>query len=265
MALDSGAAGAIAAAVAVPIVMKGLSRLFPPKDVPETVRSLEELEARYRRWELGLGFGPLLAAVPLGFALWAALRALAAAHARLLPDAEVRWETGAYYWAIPAIFLALVLAGNLSTFAARLLLRDRYPEYLAYQQFKHGMDLLRVGRWLTTGVALACAVFVFMGLDWSVRLEQDALVVNGYLSVGDERHPLAGIRAIRTAPVLVAPNGNLVSRREWVVRFADDRTWTTNNSLAEASEAEKRRLVTLLAERSGVRIEEARVLRREEL
>ncbi len=265
MALDSGSAGAIAAAVAVPIVMKGFARLFPAKDIPETVRSVEELQARYRKWELGLGFGPLLAAVPLGFLLWAALRALAAAHAALLPDAEVRWVTGAYYWAIPAMFLALVLAGNLSNVAARALLGERYPEYLAYQKLKHEMDLVRVGRLLTTGIGVACAIFVFMGLDWSVRLERDALVLNGYLSVGDERHPLSDIRGIRTAPALVAPNGNRVLRREYVVRFADGRSWTTNNVLSESSESEKRRLATLLAERSGVRIEEVPVLQRDDL
>jgi hypothetical protein len=151
------------------------------------------------------------------------------------------------------------------TLVARMLLGERYPEYLAYTQLKSGMDVQKVARIVGTVVSLAAAAFVFLGLDWCVRVDRDGLTLNRFLSVGEEQHAWTNVREIRTAPALVAPNGNRVARREYVLRFADGRSWSTNQDLADASPAEKRRLVTLVAERSGVRIDEVALLRNEEL
>jgi hypothetical protein len=127
------------------------------------------------------------------------------------------------------------------------------------------MDVQRVARIVGTVVSLAAAVFVFLGLDWCVRVDRDGLTLNRFLSVGAERHAWTNVREIRTAPALVAPNGSRVARREYVLRFADGRSWSTNQDLAHASPAEKRRLVSILAERSGVPISEVGLLRDEEL
>lgn len=81
MAIDAGAAGAIAAAVTVPLAMRALARIFPARATAAEVQlSLEELQARYRRWELLLGLSMVPIAVPLGFAVWLGLRAVASAH-----------------------------------------------------------------------------------------------------------------------------------------------------------------------------------------
>ncbi len=266
MPVNAGTVGAMAAAVGVPITMRALARLFPARPAPrETALTLDELRARYQGWELGLGFGALVGAIPFAFLFWLVLCALAAAHAKLLPPAELVWSAAPFLWSIPAMFLGLVVMFPVGGLLARRLLRDRYDEYLAYQQLKSGMDAAKVARILGTVVSLAAAVFVFLGLDWSVRADREALTLNTFLSIGDVRHPWADVRAIRTAPSFIAPNGNRVSRREYVVRFADGRSWSTDGELSDASPAEKQRLAALVAERSGVAIEEVRVLRSDEL
>lgn len=265
MALDAGSTGAIAAAIAVPLTMRALARLFPAKTTPAVGISPEDLLARYRKWELGFALAMLVVVVPVGFLLWFGLRALGSAHASLLPSAEIQWVTGRYYWAIPALFLAITLMLPLFTWVARRLLGERYAEYMAYQQLRSGMDVVRVANMLCTSVAIASAVFIFLGLDWSVRVEPDGLVVNRYLGVGEERYAFADVRAIRTAPALIAPNGNRVPRREFVVVLDGGRSWSTNNVLSDTSLQEKQRLAAILCERSGVRVEEVEVLRNEEL
>jgi len=266
MPVNAGAVGAVAAAVGVPITMRALARLFPASPAPrETALTLDELRSRYKSWEVGLGFGALLGAVPFAFLFWLALRALAAAHAALLPPAELVWVTAPYFWSIPAMFLGLVVMFPVGGILARRLLADRHTEYVAYQQLKYRMNAEKVARILGTVVSLAAAVFVLLGLDWSVRADREGLTLNRFLSIGEERHAWADVRAIRTAPALVAPNGNRVARREYVVRFSDGRSWSTNGDLSDASPAEKRRLAALIAESSGVAIEEVRILRNDEL
>jgi len=246
--------------------MRALARLFPASPAPrETALTLDELRSRYKSWELGLGFAALLGAIPFAFLFWLALRAVAAAHAALAPPAELVWVTAPYFWSIPAMFLGLVVMFPVGGLLARRLLADRHAEYVAYQQLKSRMDVEKVARILGTVVSLAAAVFVLLGLDWSVHADREGLALNRFLSVGEERHAWADVRAIRTAPALVAPNGNRVARREYVVGFADGRSWSTNGDLSDASPAEKRRLAELVAERSGVAIEEVGILRNDEL
>ncbi len=265
MSLDSSAAGAAAAAVAVLLVMAALARLFPARPAPDFTSSLEQLQARYRRWELGLGFAAIAVCVPTGFGLWFALRGMTAAHAALAAPAEIAWVAGPAYWGVPAIMLAITLMMPFSDWAARRLLRERYAEYLAYLQLKTKMDISRVARLLVGGITAGCAVFIFLGLVWSVRVDPSGLAVHRYFSLSTERHSFNEVQAIRTAPRLIAPNGNLVLRREYVVEFAGGRSWSTNNVLAEPSVVEKRRLIELLCARSGVPVQEAEVLRKEEL
>ncbi len=265
MELSAGAAGAAAAAFGVPLVMRALARIFPAAEAPETHLTLDELKARYRWWELGISLAALAGAVPAAFALWLALRGVAALHRALLPAGEIVWVTGSFYWAVPALLLALTLMLPIFTWVSRRLLRERYPEYCAYLRLKTGMDVDRVARLFGVGVSVACAAFIFLGLDWWVRVAPDGLTVNRYLGIGEERHAFRDIRRIRTAPALVAPNGNVVARREFVVVFADGSSWSTNNGLSDPSPDDKLTLALILADRSGAEVEEVQVLRNEEL
>jgi hypothetical protein len=264
--VSTEAVGAVLIAICLPLVMAGLAKLFPAR--PATTVStlpLEDLRAHYASWETGLGLSGLAACAPVGYARWLGLRALSAAHARLTPPAEVVWFAQPLYWIVPSGLLAFSLAFYLSDWAGRRFLRERYPEYLDYLQLKTKMDMGRVSSLLKNGALVASAVSIFLGLAWSLRLESDGLVFHRYFSLRDERFAVSDIQSIRTAPALIAPSGGLVVRREYVLQFADGRRWTTNDLLADPSEMEKRKLVALLALRSGVPVQEVAVFHYEEL
>lgn len=263
--LDPGILEAFAAAVAVPVVLRSLARPRPARAASEPEQRLEALSARYASWELRLGLLAFLLAIPSAWLLWLGLRGLSALHAAALPAAEVAWVAHPDYWATPAILLALMLMLPLSSLAEVLALRERRDEYLAYQRLKYRMNLARVGHVLGAVMAVLAGALIFLGLDWSVRLGSDGLVVNRYFAVGEERHAFSDVRSIRTAPALVAPNGNQVARREWVVTFADGRTWSTNGLLSQPPEAEKRRLVERLSAIGGVPVTEVELFRMEDL
>jgi hypothetical protein len=266
MQLDSGSTVALVVAVAVPLAMKALARFFPDRAPPvATAASLEELQARYGKWDAIVFLVAAAACAPLGWLLWLALRGLAAAIAALLPPAEFLWVVGPPYWGLPAALLAFGLLFPVASWVERRLLGERLAEYRVYQRLKTRMDVARVGRLFGTVLALAAAVAILLGLDCSVQLRADELVINRYLGLGEVRHPMHEVVAIRTAPALVAPNGNLVARREYVVRFADGTSWSTNGLLAEVTPEERRRFAERLAELSGAPVEEVEVLTNEEL
>ncbi len=263
--LDPGILEALAAAVAVPVVLRSLARPRPARAATEDEGRLAALSAQYASWELRLGLLTIPLAVAAAWLLWLGLRGVAALHAASLPRAEFTWVAHPLYWVSPAICLAFVVLVPISELTERLTLRERRAAYLEFQQLRYRMDLSRAGRVLGAAMAILAGALIFLGLDWSVRLGPDGLAVNRYFGVVEERHPYSEVVSIRTAPALVAPNGNLVARREWVVAFADGRTWSTNGLLSEPPEGEKRRFVDRLAARGGVPVTEIEVFRMEDL
>ena len=190
---------------------------------------------------------------PAGWLLWLALRGLARLQASIRPPAEVLWTTRAAYWALPAVLLAFSLLFPVASWLEGRLLGVRLPEYRAYQRLKTSMDVARVGRLLGTSFALLAAVAILLGLDCSVQLRAEELVINRYLGLGEVRHPLRQVAAIR------------VARREYVVRFADGSSWSTSGLLAETTPEERGRFIERLSVLSGAPVEEAYVLTNEEL
>src|SRR6266496_5172907 len=156
--------GAVAVAVAVPLGMAALARIFPARPAPDFTSTLDELRTRYRRWELGLDFATIALCVPTGFGLWFALRGRAAAHVALAPPAEIAWVAGRYYWAVAAMMLAITLMIPVSDWAARHLLRERYAESLAYLELKTKMDISGIARLVGSVIGAVSAVFIFLGL-----------------------------------------------------------------------------------------------------
>jgi len=100
--------------------------------------------------------------------------------------------------------------------------------------------------------------------NWYVLFMPTQIRFNPLLGVKEHVFEYRDIVAIRTASALIAPNGNTVQRREFVVRFSDSSSWNTNADPSEATEAQIAALVSAISERSGVLISELPVLGREE-
>lgn len=95
-------------------------------------------------------------------------------------------------------------------------------------------------------------------------ITNEEIVLNRLLGVTEERHPISSIVGIRTAPELIARNGKVVQRREYVVAFAEGRQWSTSSLPADLDEAEKGVVVRGLSEKSGIPIEEVQQFQRGE-
>ena len=147
----------------------------------------------------------------------------------------------------------------------RWVLGARYGEFLDYWCQSSGMNSVRANVFVFQVCAALCVGLVSLGLRAHVQLMDDALVVNGIFSTREVHYPLGDIQSIETSGFFVAPNGKLVSRREYVVIFSGGRRWSTTFIPSDPDQETKRKFIRMIANRSGKPIEEVALFAKDEL
>jgi len=259
-------AGAAVTLIWLPIMYSLLRKLFPAQAAPPSGLPPEELKAKYRKWVNMLGVLMFLTGVLLSIGLWFAMSALAKWSAQQLPSAVVTFAPiTPRYWAVPALLLGLVCGGMAAMWIVRSVLGARYGEFLDYWCQSSGMNSVRANVFVFQVSAALCVGLVSLGLRAHVQLRDDALVVNGIFSTREVHYPLADVQSIETSGRFVAPNGILVSRREYVVLFSDGRRWSTMFIPSDPDADTKSQFIRMIADRSGKPIEEVALFAKGEL
>lgn len=261
--VNSALIGALAASIGVPIAFLVLRRLFPVPPGAQVDRSLEDLRKEYGRWEL-LTLPLFLGIAPVASYLWWKLFLGLEAETGFAYDGAVfALRPAPIAWLIPAMFLGMLSAGPAVDAVLRRLLKDRYREYVAYQNLRHGFDSEAMAKSFYLGFGGLVAVSVLMIGSWYAIFTTAEIRLNPFFGIRERTFSYAEVVSIKTAPTFVAPNGKTVQRREYVVQFSDSTSWSTNYDPSEATEAQVRSLVRAVSERSGVAVSEIPVLRRE--
>ena len=259
-------AGAAVTLIWLPIMFALLRKLFPARPAPSSGLPLADLKAKYSKWVSMLGLLMFLTGVLFSVGLWFAMSGLAKWSAYQLPPAIVTFAPiTPRYWAVPSLLLGLVCGGMAAMWIVRWRLGARYSEFLDYWYRSSGMDSVRANVLVFQVCAALCVGLISLGLRAHVQLTDDALVVNGIFSASEVRYPLADIRNIETSGLFVAPNGILVSRREYVVIFSDGRRWSTTFIPSDPDPEAKRNFMRMISDRSGRPIEEVALFAKDEL
>jgi hypothetical protein len=259
-------AGAAVTMIWLPIMYALLRKLFPARPAPSSGLPLAELKAKYGKWVNMLGVLMFLTGVLFSIGLWFAMSGLAKWSAHQLPPAVVTFAPiTPRYWAVPALLLGLVCGGMAAMWIVRWLLGARYSEFLDYWCQSSGMNSVRANVFVFQVCAALCVGLVSLGLRAHVQLTDDALVVNGIFSASEAHYPLADIQNIETSGLFVAPNGKLVSRREYVVIFNDGRRWSTTFIPSDPDPDAKSNFMRMISDRSGKPIEEVALFAKDEL
>jgi hypothetical protein len=168
-------------------------------------------------------------------------------------------------WLLPAMFFGLLLSWPPIDFIYRSMLRDRYPEYVAYQSRRFRVDFQKLLIPFYVCLAGLSALFVLLLANCYVHVTPEHIRINPFFGIAERVYPYSEVSNIRTAPAFVAPNGNRVDRRLFIVAFSDSRTWNTNDDYSDASESEVRSVIRAISERSGKPISEVSLFTREDL
>lgn len=175
---------------------------------------LAELQRRFRSWEAG---GLVILAAFIG-ASWLALLAIATAA----EPADVLHFVGPspWHWAILAFFAGNVLAiGPTHLLFHRMMGAARYAEFRHYQMRKFGFDSRTwlVPFSLTFGTAVVLVALKM--LAWGATFTGEQVILRSFWANDVRRYDYDQVMEVATL--------RHSSRTRLVLRFADDRRWST--------------------------------------
>lgn len=260
------------------IAMILIRYLFPiwfalPKDYAESGPSAGEIEKRFaERANKPDGRAALMALVPV--LAWCGLGAIVALICgqrgkgepglTLLPDTA--------FYMLPAVFGAVGIAMWGFGEAMKKLTQgkdingdDEYALYVRLHNLKSNYRVENVGRLLLGVVLVPSLLMLILIADNYTRFGKDSIALNPFFSIGETKHLYSDVAQIVTAPRLLAPNGNTVERRVYVIRFKGGDTWNSDNAPGEYTDSEYAQLVQGVSQKSGVKVREQEIFRRNEL
>lgn len=198
-----------------------------------------------------------------GFGGWRLLNRLADIRFARLRPFDLAFYPGRVEFGFVSVFLAAFVSVLLLWLAVRICLGSRYAEYGRYERLRWGIP----PAWVVAGLGIALTAFFGLAaaalLDNYFALTADRIRINGLFSAGERAYAYPDVQSIRTAPRWIAPAGNQVDAREYVLCFRDGRAWITTWAPGVVSQPDRLRVAELVSERSEVPVTELPVLTKE--
>jgi hypothetical protein len=215
---------------AIPLLNWWLARKYPVLKLSPGAATLEELTHKYRKWEGRITFIYLVFCAVATFVIYLFLHFAALWRAQAMQfDAQsfVFFADGPMLWT-SALFIALLCSGYVLTPLINYLLKGHYAEYERYTARKLNFDFYRVKKWLVIGVSTLIAVLLLAFFDTYMLASPEGIRFNPILG-GERRYVYTDLDEIVTAPILIAPNGDLVYRRVYLLKFKDGTSFSTDS------------------------------------
>jgi len=251
------AGAAAAATIGIPLVVGAVRWAFPARPRAEDDPSVDDMETSYKACDGALTIAWLVCVPIVSYGVYRLIGAACAAAAKLLPPAEIVLVPAGATCGIPAIFIAIVAGFAPAYLLVRLRFGPRYEEYVRYRELRLGVAR-RGWHVLLAGYSALCVGVVVLMLDWNVRFTDHDIVINRLWSLTEEEHAYSEIVEIRKAWVASrsGKGARYTYRREYLVRFRDGQTWSTDYEPSDAAPERKKQIAQLLSRGSGVPITE---------
>lgn len=256
--------GAVVALIITPIVMLGLRHLFPVSRTAGVKRSFEDLQKDYRKWELFTFVLMFTIAPSTGYGYWKVLCNLVGSSDLTVSNGTYSVRAGPAIWAIPAMVLGILTASLAIEIIYKGLLKERYREYVAYQNMRYRVDSEAMAKLFYLCGGVLVAIFVYLVADWYALFTPAQIRINPFWGFRETTHTYTDIVSIKTAPKFKAPSGALNNRRAYVVHFSDSSTWDSTQQPSDPPEAIMRKLIVDISDRSNVPITELPLLSRKD-
>jgi hypothetical protein len=255
--------GFLTASVAVPLVMRFFSRVYPvERSASEHPPGLDLAEFRKTlREEKAVTFvGAIVFSLIWWQCLWTAVRVL-----RKLPDDPFVLVFRPFAWLLPAMGLGIMTTGMVIGPVLRWRLGDRFADFVRHRDLLRGFDERKVARVVyPVGAVLVAAGTVLLADDYAY-FSSNNIAINTFWSIRERRYQYSDVVWIGTAPEFVAPNRRPVRRREYVIRFKDGSSWSTLDDPSGLSMSRKDALAHFVSSLSGQSIIELSILERKDL
>jgi hypothetical protein len=204
-------------------------------------------------------------AIACSLTFWYLLDVVGTQMASRLPSARFTLVQSAFYWLLPALLLGFIAAAKLvDLIAAWLFGVEQLKGYREFEEVRYQIGP-GAGMFMAIALPILCIMFVALGLNHFVLVQEDRMVISGWINKTTRTLPYDSLVSIKTAPILIAPIGSEVTRREYVLQFKNGQRWNTANAPMSLTHREKSRMIAFISQASGIPVTEVPVLNRSDL
>lgn len=131
---------------------------------------------------------------------------------------------------IASLFTAMLTASMLLVYSGKLILKNNWAEYLAYNNFKYGFNYERITTLVIKCFAVITSILIILTFDYFTVFRTDNIILNGFFSLGNKTYLYSDIKDISDVQKCKAPNGNILQDRHFLIEFKDGETWNSKES-----------------------------------
>jgi hypothetical protein len=263
--MNSVLAAYVAAAIGVPVIFFLLRKCFPSLSVHELpTSSLDDLKKEFFKWDLFYFACFISLAGATGYIWWVVFSKIELLNAARFREATICVSATGYVWSFPAMVAGMGSGGFLADQLFQIILKNRYSEYTFYQSAKYKINVAKLGISAYIVTVAATLVMVLMISNWYTLFSADHVTVKRLFAVSEDELMYSDVSHIITAPSFIAPNGKVVNRREYVIKFATGKSWTTNLAPTDLTLSQKLHIAQFVSRMAGVPITEVKMLKKDE-
>lgn len=130
-------------------------------------------------------------------------------------------------WLVPAIFGGLGLSASAYLKLQKILLQDRYNDYAAYSSLKYGFDADKVSTFVIKFLIVFVTAFFILAINYYAYFDNDKIIISDFFQLTESRYEYKDIEAIKSVDKLIAPNGNVVIDKHYIIDFSDSYKWSS--------------------------------------
>ncbi len=233
-----------------------LITFFPVKtQVYKTTKSQKELAKKFRKFDLfslvTIFIVTPICCVVFGFLLYG----ISIVRFFLFSDNTILVTQEWWMWAVfPGLFLAFALLGFIGTPITKKILKDDFPDYMAYSNTKHGYDGHAAMQVIGRILLVLSGIYIILGLDFYTVFSEKEIRWNPFFNLIERTYKYGEIERIAHVQKFVAPNGDIKDRPYYIVVFNDQKIWESNWNGFE-NEEKNEELILFLSQKTGKEIE----------
>ncbi len=212
--------------------------------------TMADAKAEFERYERRSIWVFLLAWLLLGGVSGTGLMYLnSAVHFSADPSIRILLPSPALWYGMGSV-LCLCLIGASSSLVNRWLLQDRYGAFNCDQSLRYGMTAKFVMSFFVV-VAGCATVFLTLGFNSYTRFDGEGIAINPFWGLSEARYRYYEIVQLRHVESFTAPNGRIVKRPHYAIRFPD-RMWRTKDGGRDEKPEEDAELFEFPSRKTGL-------------
>jgi MFS family permease len=174
------------------------------------------------------------------------------------------------FFLLPTFFSSIFLGYIPIDLLHRLILKEKYAEFIFYGNLLYGFDSWKVSKVLAIVTLIPCATFTVLTMDCYARFTNDQIITNRFWGLGETSYNYSQVTRIKSVRLKAPPDDDGGERFYHVVHFSDGSIWSTRNVLYLADQnlklsyEKEKAIFAFVAEKCGKEIERYDFLNKDE-